>query len=135
MKLKREGTPWVKNSQRGRRLRVAAGGGSLISTAGGSLLAETARTIGLDRVLSAALRPWRAGHATHDPGKIVADLAMAIAVGGDCLADVAVLRSQPDLWACQMVCVSPFEGTIAHDWYDGIDGHFGDAGSGVCVGG
>ena len=33
----------------------------------------------------------------HDPGKIVADLAAALALGGDCLADIAVLREQPDL--------------------------------------
>jgi hypothetical protein len=31
---------------------------------------------------------------THDPGKIVADLAAAVALGGDCLADIAVLREQ-----------------------------------------
>jgi hypothetical protein len=31
----------------------------------------------------------------HDPGKILTDLAMALALGGDCLADVAVLRAQP----------------------------------------
>ena len=33
----------------------------------------------------------------HDPGKIVADLAAALALGGDCLADIAVLREQPGL--------------------------------------
>ena len=33
----------------------------------------------------------------HDPGKIVTDLAVAVALGGDCLADVAVLRAQPAL--------------------------------------
>jgi hypothetical protein len=33
----------------------------------------------------------------HDPGKIVADLAAAVALGGDCLADIAVLREQPQL--------------------------------------
>ena len=33
----------------------------------------------------------------HDPGKIVADLAAALALGGDCLADIAVLREQPAL--------------------------------------
>jgi hypothetical protein len=33
----------------------------------------------------------------HDPGKIIADLVMTLALGGDCLADLAVLRSQPDL--------------------------------------
>jgi hypothetical protein len=33
----------------------------------------------------------------HDPGKIVADLAAVVALGGDCLADIAVLREQPHL--------------------------------------
>jgi hypothetical protein len=34
----------------------------------------------------------------HSPGKIVTDLAVALALGGDCLADVAMLRAQPDLF-------------------------------------
>ena len=34
----------------------------------------------------------------HDPGKIITDLAVALALGGDCLADVAVLRAQPELF-------------------------------------
>jgi hypothetical protein len=33
----------------------------------------------------------------HDPGKILGDLAAAVALGGDCLADIAVLREQPEL--------------------------------------
>ena len=33
----------------------------------------------------------------HDPGKIITDLAMTLALGGDCLADIAVLRAQPEL--------------------------------------
>jgi hypothetical protein len=33
----------------------------------------------------------------HDPGKIVGNLAAAVALGGDCLADIAVLREQPEL--------------------------------------
>jgi hypothetical protein len=33
----------------------------------------------------------------HDPGKIVSDLAVAVALGGDCLADIALLRAQPEL--------------------------------------
>jgi hypothetical protein len=38
--------------------------------------------------------------AIHDPGKIVLDLAVAVAValGGDCAADVAVLRAQPGVF-------------------------------------
>ena len=34
----------------------------------------------------------------HDPGKTVLDLAVAIALGGDCLADVAVVRAQPEVF-------------------------------------
>jgi Transposase DDE domain group 1 len=55
------------------------------------------RVTGLGRGLSAVLEPWRAPRAVHDPGKIVADPAAAVALGGDCLADIAVLREQPEL--------------------------------------
>ncbi len=65
--------------------------------AGGLLLAETLRVAGLGEGLSGALARWRAPRAVHDPGKISTDLAMALALGGDCLADVAVLRAQPEL--------------------------------------
>jgi hypothetical protein len=68
-----------------------------VSQAGAVLLWETLRVTGLGRGLSAALQPWRAPRAVHDPGKVVADLAAALALGGDCLADIAVLREQPDL--------------------------------------
>jgi hypothetical protein len=49
----------------------------------------------LDRELSAALAPWRKQWAMLDPGKILLDLAISVAVGGDCLADIAVLRTEP----------------------------------------
>jgi Transposase DDE domain group 1 len=55
------------------------------------------RVTGLGRGLSEGLARWRAPRAVHDPGKIVADLAAALALGGDCLADIAVLREQPEL--------------------------------------
>jgi len=71
---------------------------SLVSSAGGLLLRQTLRCSGLDRALSAALGPWRAPRATHDPAKVLADLAIAVALGGDCAADIAVVRAQPDLF-------------------------------------
>jgi hypothetical protein len=61
------------------------------------LLWETMRVTGLARCLSGGLARWRAPRAVHDPGKIVADLAAAVALGGGCLADIAVLREQPAL--------------------------------------
>jgi hypothetical protein len=76
---------------------VSADGRGLVSQAGAVLLRETMRVTGLGRGLSQNLARWRAPRAVHDPGKIVADLAAAVALGGDCLADIAVLREQPQL--------------------------------------
>src|SRR4029077_5645988 len=53
----------------------------------------------------AGLARWRAPRAVHDPGKILTDLVMALALGGDCLADIAVLRAQPQL--CGPVASDP----------------------------
>jgi hypothetical protein len=76
---------------------VSADGKGLVSQAGAVLLWETLRVTGLARGLSENLARWRAPRAVHDPGKVVADLAAAVALGGDCLADIAVLREQPQL--------------------------------------
>src|SRR6516164_10918418 len=87
----------MNDSARSRRVAVSADGRGLVSEAGAVLLWETLRVTGLGRGLSAALEQWRAPRAVHDPGKIVADLAAALALGGDRLADIAVLREQPGL--------------------------------------
>jgi hypothetical protein len=97
LSVRAEGTFQMNDSVRSRRVAVSADGRGLVSQAGAVLLWETLRVTGLGRGLSAALEPWRAPRAVHDPGKIVADLAAALALGGDCLADIAVLREQPDL--------------------------------------
>lgn len=34
----------------------------------------------------------------HDPGKVLLDVALAVALGGDCLADVGVLRAEPSVF-------------------------------------
>ncbi|WP_329193635.1 IS1380 family transposase [Streptomyces sp. NBC_01435] len=76
-------------------IRVQGGGGAVVSQAGGVLLVETVRKTGLDTAISAALAPWRKPRAVHDPGKVLLDLALAVALGGDCLSDIGVLRSEP----------------------------------------
>jgi hypothetical protein len=76
---------------------VSSDGRGLVSQAGSVLLWETMRVTGLARALSQNLARWRAPRAVHDPGKVIADLAAAVALGGDCLADIAVLREQPAL--------------------------------------
>jgi Transposase DDE domain group 1 len=77
---------------------VSADGTGIVSQAGGLLLTRACRVTGLDRGLDAALERWRPARAAHSPGKIITDLAVAVALGGDCLADVAVLRAQPELF-------------------------------------
>lgn len=61
------------------------------------LWGETARKTGLAAALSVALARWRKPRAVHDPGKILLDVAPAVALGGDCLADVGILRAKPDV--------------------------------------
>ena len=77
---------------------VSADGTGVVSQAGGLLLTRVLRVTGLDRGLDVALERWRPARAVHSPGKIITDLAVALALGGDCLADVAMLRSQPELF-------------------------------------
>jgi len=69
-----------------------------VGQAGGVLLTETVRIAGVDVGLSAGLARWRKPLAVHDPGKVVLDLALSLALGGDCLADVAVLRAEPGVY-------------------------------------
>jgi hypothetical protein len=87
----------MQNTARRPKITVSADGKGLVSCAGVALLIQALRLTGLDQGLSAGLARWRAPRAVHDPGKIITDLAVALALGGDCLADVAVLRAQPEL--------------------------------------
>jgi hypothetical protein len=77
---------------------VSDDGKGIVSHAGAVLLTETARVTGLQSGLSQALTRWRLPRSVHDPGKVVADLAVAVALGGDCLADAGVLRAEPALF-------------------------------------
>ena len=92
-----EGTFQVNDTASRPKITVSADGQGLVSQAGTLLLIETMRVTGLGDGLSGGLARWRAPRAVHDPGKIIADLVMALVLGGDCLADIAVLRAQPGL--------------------------------------
>jgi Transposase DDE domain group 1 len=81
-----------------RKIMVSADGTGIVSQAGGLLLTRALRVTGLDRGLEEVLERWRAPRAVHSPGKIVTDLAVALALGGDCLADVAMLWAEPGLF-------------------------------------
>jgi len=70
----------------------------VVSQAGGLILTETIRAVGLDQALSRELARWRLPLAIHDPGKVVVDLAVTLALGGDCLADIALIRAEPGVY-------------------------------------
>jgi hypothetical protein len=95
----------VQNTAPQSKITVSADGKGLVSQAGALLLAETLRATGLAAELSAGLARWRAPRAVHDPGKIITDLVVTLGLGGDCLADVAMLRAQPEL--CGPVASDP----------------------------
>lgn len=88
----------MKDKHRRPWLSVIICGESLVSHAGGALLVEVARRSGLAQELLTRLGPWRHRLAIHDPGKIVLDLAIAVALGGDAACDIAVLRAQPGVF-------------------------------------
>ena len=58
-------------------------------------MTSTVRAAGLDVGLSAALAPWRSANAVHDPAKVLLDLAITLALGGDTCSDLAVVRAEP----------------------------------------
>jgi len=89
----------MQNTARRLKIVVSADGLGIGSGAGAPLLTEAVRVTGLGAGLSTGLARWRRPRAVHDPGKVIADLAVAVALGGDCLADIAVVRAEPGLLA------------------------------------
>ena len=79
-------------------LTADTAGSMVVSQAGGLVLTETIRAVGLDQALTRGLARWRLPLAIHDPGKLVADLAVTLALGGDCLADIALVRAEPGVY-------------------------------------
>lgn len=51
----------------------------MVAQAESVLLMETVRKTGLDTAISAALAPRRKPRAVHDPGKLLLDVALAVA--------------------------------------------------------
>ena len=97
------------------RLRVTGGDGSTAQLVGAHMLGELADRVGLSSAYSAAV-PWAGERApVHDRGRLLAQVAVMLAAGGRCVADMAALRDQPSLF-----------GTVASDptiWrcFDAID--------------
>ncbi len=78
-----------------RGLEVAGGGAGVVSHAGLVLVRQLADRTGLTAGLSRVLGAPRGG---HDRGRVVTDLACAIADGGRVISDIRVMRDQPGLF-------------------------------------
>ena len=88
----------VHRSRSVRRAKVIPDGKNLVSHAGAALLAELADHSGLTEAMSVAMADCGISWHTHDPGVVFTHLAVAIADGADCLADIAALKEQEDLF-------------------------------------
>jgi len=90
----------LKVMRDGRRctVEVRADGEGVVSHAGSALVALIADKSGLTGTLSIGLAGLRERRAGHDPGRVVRDLAVMLADGGDCLADLGAVRDQDALF-------------------------------------
>jgi len=79
-------------------VEVTSDGEGLVSHAGSALLAGIADKTGLTRAFSRELGGLRQRRGRHDPGRVIADLAVMLADGGDCLADLQAMRDQAPLF-------------------------------------
>ena len=76
---------------------ITADGTGVVSHAGTVLLAELADRIGLTAALSEATDGLRQRRAGHDPGRVLVDVAVAIADGAITISDVQALADQHGL--------------------------------------
>ena len=80
------------------RVSVMVGDRHTASMVGAHLLGEIADRSGLTSAYSAAV-PWSGERApVHDRGRLLAQVAVMLAGGGRCVAEMATLRNQPALF-------------------------------------
>jgi hypothetical protein len=79
-------------------VEVSADGAGLVSHAGSALLAQAADKLGLTKALSLRLGAIKQRRRGHDPGRVICDLAVMLADGGECVADLGGVRDQEALF-------------------------------------
>jgi hypothetical protein len=79
-------------------VEVTADGEGLVSHAGAALLVELADRVGVTAGLSDALATTRERRSAHDPGRVLRDVAVMLADGGDCVTDMAAYEGQERLF-------------------------------------
>ncbi|MGI5133186.1 IS1380 family transposase [Pseudonocardia sp. CA-107938] len=80
------------------RIIVTADGAGVVSHVGSRLLADVADRTTLTGELSQAMTGLRRARARHDPGRVLVDLAVAVADGATTISEIDVLRDQRELF-------------------------------------
>jgi hypothetical protein len=80
------------------RITATADGEGVVSHAGSRLLADVGDRTTLTAELSGVLAGLRKPRARLDPGRILLDLAVAVADGATTISDIAVLADQAELF-------------------------------------
>jgi hypothetical protein len=88
----------VKRGERDVKVEVRADGDGLVSHAGAALIAQTADRLGLTSALDRALEDLFERAPTHSPGRVLRDLAVMLADGGEQLCDLGTVRDQEPLF-------------------------------------
>jgi hypothetical protein len=88
----------VKSNSARPRLVVTGDGKNVASHVGSRMVADLADALDLTDGLSAAMAPTRQRRGGHDRGRVLVDLAVSIADGGETISELVVLRDQPGLF-------------------------------------
>ncbi|MFD4537066.1 transposase, partial [Kitasatospora sp. NPDC058397] len=98
MSAQQEGTFYVHTTGSRPRLVVSTDGRGVVNHAGSRLLADLGDATGLAHAFGDALGRLRPRGTGHDPGRIAVDLVVMLADGGEAIADLALLRDQPEVF-------------------------------------
>jgi hypothetical protein len=79
-------------------VEVTADVAGLVSHAGSALLAQVADKLGLTKALSLRLGALKRRRRGHDGGRVIRDLAVMLADGGECVSDLGAVRDQQALF-------------------------------------
>jgi hypothetical protein len=90
LKVMRDGRPVTVD--------VTSDGTGLVSHAGSALIGQVADKLGLTRALSSRLAALKQRRRGHDPGRVIRDLAVMLADGGECVSDLGAVRDQEALF-------------------------------------
>ena len=80
------------------KITAAADGEGVVSHAGSRLLADVADRTTLTAELGEVLGGLRKARARHDPGRVLVDMAVAVADGATTISEIAVLADQAALF-------------------------------------